>query len=493
MTAMNPFLVQDHSRIRSDTTAADPGTPVWETTIDQAAALDWPTDTTFRIRFVVSNTGDAVANSPYQIYVSKNSAAYAAVTTTSSNVQSADASSSADALALTTGNFQLTAGTGTATNGEYDETGETNANLGNGDYFELEFGLTIVDADVSPGNTLDFQVYYNGAAMDSYSHTPRVTVEAQGVTRDPPAGALVLGGVAARLDLGIQPPVGALALSGSAPSVVIATNLEVPSAALSLGHGAVNTVTFDGTNDWLNGNASVTDSKVGLVSFWCQINDADATSVNIIRTGGFPVSFPQFHVFRNSSNKIQINGLFDSSTIVLTLTSTSDWTSADGIFHVVASWDLANTLGHLYINGSDDLAGGSILTDSTINYNRSLQFGIAAAPSDGSGKAQIDLGDVWFSDSTYSDITVASNLAKFIRADGTPAYLGTDGSLPTGSSPDVFLTNPTATWHTNAGAGTGLTENGAITDGPLLLYGCMARPSFRPLTRVISQPRPPPI
>jgi hypothetical protein len=175
---MNPFLEQNYYRIRDDTTAADPGTPNWITTENQSTREVIDVDTTFRIRFVVSNTGTGAANSPYQLYVNKNSTSYVAVTASSTGgAQSADASSSADALALTTGNFQLTAGTGTAAAGEYDETGETNANIANGNYVELEFGVTIPAADVADGDTLDFRVYYNGAAMDQYDANATALVE----------------------------------------------------------------------------------------------------------------------------------------------------------------------------------------------------------------------------------------------------------------------------------------------------------------------------
>lgn len=178
MGQMNPFLVQDHFRIRDDNTAADPGTPNWITTEDQGTAEVINTATMFRIRFVISNTGAANATSNFDLYVSKNSGSYAAVTTTSNNVQAVDAgdSSSADATALSTGNFQLTAGTGTAAAGEYDEDGSVGANLSNGNYFEVEYCVSIVYADVADADTLDFRVYYNGAAMDSYSVTPRVEV-----------------------------------------------------------------------------------------------------------------------------------------------------------------------------------------------------------------------------------------------------------------------------------------------------------------------------
>ena len=54
-------------------------------------------------------------------------------------------------------------------------------NLGSGGYWELEWGLTIVDADVADADTLDFQVFYGGAALDQVDITPRIEVS-KGVT-----------------------------------------------------------------------------------------------------------------------------------------------------------------------------------------------------------------------------------------------------------------------------------------------------------------------
>jgi hypothetical protein len=173
MGAMNPFLVQDYYRIRDDTGAVT-GTPNWVSTENQSTRTDFNVssgDVTFRIRIVCSNTGAANANSPYALYVSKNSGAYAAATTgsTSGVHLSSAASSSADAAAIATGSFVLTAGTGVATAGEYDDSGQVDANLPYGDYFELEFGLNLDSANLSDGDTFDFRVYYNGAAFDSYA------------------------------------------------------------------------------------------------------------------------------------------------------------------------------------------------------------------------------------------------------------------------------------------------------------------------------------
>ena len=175
----SPFNIQEIYRIRDDTTAAEAGTPNWVTTEDQdpsGSPLSWNTATTFRIRFVQANTGAGNANAAWTLRVNKNSTSYVLITTSSADVQSVDAGSDVDATVLTTANFELTAGTGSAVSGEYDEDGTINTNTGSGGFTEFEWGLTIVDADVDDGDTLDFQIFYNGAALDQVDITPRISV-----------------------------------------------------------------------------------------------------------------------------------------------------------------------------------------------------------------------------------------------------------------------------------------------------------------------------
>ena len=60
---------------------------------------------------------------------------------------------------------------------------------------------------------------------------------------------------------------------------------------------------------------------------------------------------------------------------------------------------------------------------------------------------------------------MAINRRKFIDPNKDPVDLGEAGQFPTGTSPLVFLANPTASWQTNLGTGGNFTENGALTDG----------------------------
>lgn len=63
----------------------------------------------------------------------------------------------------------------------------------------------------------------------------------------------------------------------------------------------------------------------------------------------------------------------------------------------------------------------------------------------------------------FIDFSNVTNRRLFIDAGGNPVNLGTDGSLPTGSAPDIFLSGDTDTWHVNKGTSGGFTENGTLT------------------------------
>jgi len=166
---------QDHFRIRTDATAAQGGTPVWAAAQDVNASLT--VGTNFRIRFAISNTGTAGTTHTHTINASRNSGAYAAVTTVTTPAQSVDATAgaSADNSAITT---QLLTGVGTfAGLGNYDSTGVTGTYImGAGACYEDEYGL-VITAAASIGDTFDFEVFVGGIALTgTYFHIPRITV-----------------------------------------------------------------------------------------------------------------------------------------------------------------------------------------------------------------------------------------------------------------------------------------------------------------------------
>jgi hypothetical protein len=97
---------------------------------------------------------------------------------------------------------------------------------------------------------------------------------------------------------------------------------------------------------------------------------------------------------------------------------------------------------HLYVNGVQATTYFTVYTSTNIDYaiTTTPRYYIGANPTP-SQYFNGRLGAVWFNTS-YIDLSVASNLAKFVTGtgiDAKPADLGTNGELPTGTSPIIYL------------------------------------------------------
>lgn len=226
-----------------------------------------------------------------------------------------------------------------------------------------------------------------------------------------------------------------------------------------------NAVTFDLTDpDYLTLSSDltgVTDSKIMTGSYWFRANsDKNQTifmtpSINvgsIIFTGG------NFRIGAVNSSSTQILRI-DVAGVNL---NDGDW------HHIAYSVDLSDPgKRHIYI---DDIAQSLIITDyidDLIDHTQgtySISQGSSAYMIDG------DLADGWYSTNQYIDFSIEENRRKFINASGNPVYLGADGSIPTGTSPDIFLSGNTANWHTNKGTGGGFTENGTLSTAATTPY-----------------------
>jgi hypothetical protein len=179
-----PVLEADHWRIRSDATAAEGGTPVWETTEDQSAALSWNIGDTFRIRFVVSETGgNAANNEDMRLQYNPNSEGWADVgaigDTTQDVIGSSSASSSIDNSVIST--EILTAGQGSAaTGGRYFDNGNTtpDANTDEPDaneFCEYEWGLVLAN-NVAADDSITFRLAFDSSPITvNYANVPTMT------------------------------------------------------------------------------------------------------------------------------------------------------------------------------------------------------------------------------------------------------------------------------------------------------------------------------
>jgi hypothetical protein len=132
------------------------------------------------LRVLIQETAgnDGAATDDWQLYVSKNAGAYAAVTGSSSNVKSyagtltdQEATTNRSTNGLTDGSGSFVAGKVDEANGEITDVQVTASN-----FTELVWSIQVVSADVADGDVLDFKVYRNGTAITTYTDIPRITI-----------------------------------------------------------------------------------------------------------------------------------------------------------------------------------------------------------------------------------------------------------------------------------------------------------------------------
>lgn len=135
--------------------------------------------------------GGGGATDDWQLQVSRNGGAYGNVTSATSYVQGYNSSSLTDAGSTTQ---RLSGATGSFGAGEISEDGLVDDLLvASSTNTELLYSLTVVYADCSNGDTLDFRVLMNGATI-TYDRVPRITVAKSTSFTVTPTGKLTING-----------------------------------------------------------------------------------------------------------------------------------------------------------------------------------------------------------------------------------------------------------------------------------------------------------
>ncbi|MEC7029211.1 MAG: LamG domain-containing protein, partial [Pseudomonadota bacterium] len=204
-----------------------------------------------------------------------------------------------------------------------------------------------------------------------------------------------------------------------------------------LGPYVPNAVYFDGTNDYLRILANLTgnsDSKLVSGSGWFKKEALGSQIIYTNTSGGFRIRSDASDNFIIEGENIGDTGL------VLEIAASSPIADYDW-HHFMFSVDMSDTnKRHLYIDGVDSIVVGTYL-DSAI---RTTGTGHAFGSDTGGGiSLNAALADIWLDYGTYVDLSKVDNRRKFISNSGMPMYLGADGSLPTGSPPDIFLSGDT--------------------------------------------------
>ena len=133
------------------------------------------TGDTFSIRLEVTVTGMQGNLNPILRY-SHEGGTYTRVNATSNFIQSGPSDTLTDDDPTT----ERLAGPNTFVAGEIDDIDSSTSTISLEDDpqedTEILFSLTIVDADVADGETIDLRCYNSGVELDAYTVTPRITV-----------------------------------------------------------------------------------------------------------------------------------------------------------------------------------------------------------------------------------------------------------------------------------------------------------------------------
>jgi predicted phage tail protein len=231
---------------------------------------------------------------------------------------------------------------------------------------------------------------------------------------------------------------------------------------------------FDGTNDYLTRDGGLTgaaDSKQFTFSLMLYRSNDDAVILGA--SSSLAGAEDRFRIVIDADGLLNIIATNAAGTTILDV-ETSFLISIDQWTHIVGSFDLADTADrHLYVNDNDQLVV-TTYTNDTIDFTLA-DWAIGAAP-DGSNKLEGAIADFWFEDGLYIDLSDESNRRKFLSEFKRPVNLGADGSIPTTTSPILFMSGAIGSWETNKGTGEGFTEVGEITEATV--YGSGNNPNY---------------
>lgn len=219
-------------------------------------------------------------------------------------------------------------------------------------------------------------------------------------------------------------------------------------------------VVFDGTSDYANAFGTGTfDVAVGTISIWIRLTSTPLVGILFSCHQGVEMRMS------STSGNITVQNRTSGGSDVVVMTTTeviadNDW------HHIIASWDTSDANKcYIYIDGASTTLSTKTINAGNARWNVAA-YNVAARPG-GTFKFRGEISELW-ADRTHIDLTIAANLEKFISS-GAPVSLGADGSSPTGTQADVYVTGDAAAW--NAGTamkgsdGTGgFTMNGSVSD-----------------------------
>jgi hypothetical protein len=222
-------------------------------------------------------------------------------------------------------------------------------------------------------------------------------------------------------------------------------------------------VTFDGTNDYLTlGLSFGSDSTQVTGSFWFRRNGGNGAT-QVLYCAIATAGSCRFQIDLSSGNKLHLLGRDTGNTAVLDAAGSTSITDTNW-HHVLFSVDLSDTAKRsIYLDGAAETPTWTTYSNTAIDFTRT-SYAVGAF-TNGTSKFTGDLADFYLDMGTYTDFSDAAKRELFRDANGKPVYLGSDGSAPTGTAPEVFLSGADlSAWPVNKGTGGGYTMNGTLKE-----------------------------
>lgn len=215
---------------------------------------------------------------------------------------------------------------------------------------------------------------------------------------------------------------------------------------------------YDGINNFATRGADYTanaDSKVQILSAWFRVDGAAGTTRYL-----FNNNIASAVISLDTGNRFRIDLLDAAAAAILGARTTTTFAVGAAWHNVIWSINLATLTVQLAVDGileTPDITSPAV--NANIDYTRPNHS--IGAQTGGGLKFNGCMSELYFNNAEFLDITVPSNLARFIDANGFPVDLGNDGAFPTGQQPIVYVRD--ADPSNNRGYGGNLTNAAALT------------------------------
>ena len=222
--------------------------------------------------------------------------------------------------------------------------------------------------------------------------------------------------------------------------------------------------TFDGGSDYLSRTTAPTGIANGKQFTWSFVTLSNSASTGHILTISTSTSYRVRVYASGSAVNFQFYNSAGTRILGFEIVSPDFVTGRNNV--ICISVDLSDTAKrHIFLNGVAYATTWSPYTNDNINCNVTTTpryyIGAGNVPSQ---YYNGNLGALWFNTS-YIDLSVADNLAKFVTGtgiDAKPVDLGATGELPTGTAPIIYL----PMYGNNAGKNYGTGGDFTVNSGP---------------------------